>query len=440
MLATDGQTHQTTAALLGCYNYRMSSPAINFGLPKDTFYWGPSRAEPAFMADFVLAFAGTFTWLAADPRFPAPPDTAALFLEGKTVWLINQAAWSEFVKATFKAYIKTHNFDENHAEWLKLRSQLDAAAKARRFDSTTADLLVAAQQATILPELSLYGSSAAVHGLLDRFPESIRQDIWATFTAPDQPPFSQALDSELAAGRDPAAMAKKYPWIVDGYFGVGTDAKAYFETRLKVIDDNETGETVMSQPHHRRELAEQTGLSQDELSQLQLVSQLAGFMDERKRWMMQTRRLIGKLQSALKAPKHGWLWQSGAQHELTAAAVASLWHRYLEYESGGVVLRGLVAANQGRHYLSGRVFVTDTPTSEPPEGSILVVPATSPTFVPLMRRAKALVTDHGGIMSHAAIVAREFGLPCIVGTKEGTKVLQTGDEVVLDLVKGEITK
>ena len=57
-----------------------------------------------------------------------------------------------------------------------------------------------------------------------------------------------------------------------------------------------------------------------------------------------------------------------------------------------------------------------------------------------MRKARALITDHGGSMSHAAIVAREFNLPCIVGTKQATKIFITGDEVILDLVRGEINK
>jgi pyruvate,water dikinase len=55
-----------------------------------------------------------------------------------------------------------------------------------------------------------------------------------------------------------------------------------------------------------------------------------------------------------------------------------------------------------------------------------------------MKKALALVTDHGGVMSHAAIVAREFNLPCIVGTKVATKTLKTGDKVVLDMLRGDI--
>ena len=69
---------------------------------------------------------------------------------------------------------------------------------------------------------------------------------------------------------------------------------------------------------------------------------------------------------------------------------------------------------------------------------ILVCPMTSPSYVPLMRKSKAIITDHGGTMSHAAIVAREFGLPAIVGTKIATNTLKNGDKVMLNLLTWEI--
>lgn len=90
--------------------------------------------------------------------------------------------------------------------------------------------------------------------------------------------------------------------------------------------------------------------------------------------------------------------------------------------------------------MNGEVTIVMNPTDPVDNDKIVVVPSTSPSYVPLMRKAKALVTDHGGMMSHAAIVAREFNLPCIVGTKQATKVLKSGDKVVLDLVKGEVNK
>jgi phosphohistidine swiveling domain-containing protein len=72
------------------------------------------------------------------------------------------------------------------------------------------------------------------------------------------------------------------------------------------------------------------------------------------------------------------------------------------------------------------------------KGQILVAVSTHPDYVPAMRKAVAIITDEGGITSHAAIVAREFAIPCIVGTINATKILKDGNVVELDCDKGLI--
>lgn len=70
------------------------------------------------------------------------------------------------------------------------------------------------------------------------------------------------------------------------------------------------------------------------------------------------------------------------------------------------------------------------------EGEILVTGMTRPEFVPLMKKAKAIITDEGGITSHAAIVSRELKKPCVIGTKIATQVLKDGDLVEVDADSG----
>jgi phosphohistidine swiveling domain-containing protein len=74
------------------------------------------------------------------------------------------------------------------------------------------------------------------------------------------------------------------------------------------------------------------------------------------------------------------------------------------------------------------------------QGDILVSIATDPDVVPAMKKAAAIVTEQGGITSHAAIVSRELGIPCIIGTKIATKVLKDGDMVEVDANKGIVRK
>jgi pyruvate, water dikinase len=71
------------------------------------------------------------------------------------------------------------------------------------------------------------------------------------------------------------------------------------------------------------------------------------------------------------------------------------------------------------------------------KGAILVTAMTDPDWMPIMKRASAIITDHGGRTSHAAIVSRELGLPAIVGTGRGTAVLKSGQMVTVSCAEGE---
>lgn len=72
------------------------------------------------------------------------------------------------------------------------------------------------------------------------------------------------------------------------------------------------------------------------------------------------------------------------------------------------------------------------------DGEILVSTMTTPDFVPAIKKCSAIITDEGGITCHAAIVSRELGKPCIIGTKIATKVLKDGDVVEVDAEKGVV--
>ncbi|MCH7553866.1 MAG: phosphoenolpyruvate synthase, partial [Chloroflexi bacterium] len=72
------------------------------------------------------------------------------------------------------------------------------------------------------------------------------------------------------------------------------------------------------------------------------------------------------------------------------------------------------------------------------KGDILVTEMTTPDFVPAMKRVSAIVTDKGGRTCHAAIISRELGVPCIVGTENATRALTTGMEITVDAGAGKV--
>ena len=105
-----------------------------------------------------------------------------------------------------------------------------------------------------------------------------------------------------------------------------------------------------------------------------------------------------------------------------------------------IVLKGL-PASPGVYAGPAKVtFTTKEADRMMKNGDVLVTKMTNPDWAPFMKMAGAIVTDEGGMTCHAAIVSREMGIPCIVGTKEATKVLITGENYTVDAKAGIIYK
>ena len=105
------------------------------------------------------------------------------------------------------------------------------------------------------------------------------------------------------------------------------------------------------------------------------------------------------------------------------------------------VLRGQIACASAEK-ITGRVLVVKNPRRvgnvEP--GTILVAVQTTPDFISIIKKFAGIITDEGGITSHAAIISREFKIPCIIGTRNATRTLKNGEEVEMDLVCGKVRK
>jgi pyruvate,water dikinase len=102
------------------------------------------------------------------------------------------------------------------------------------------------------------------------------------------------------------------------------------------------------------------------------------------------------------------------------------------------VIKG-VAGSPGVAEGTARVILAASQLGEVQQDEILVCPITAPSWGPVFGKIKAAVSDIGGIMSHAAIVSREYGLPAVVGTGTGTKRIKTGDRVRVDGNTGTVT-
>lgn len=131
--------------------------------------------------------------------------------------------------------------------------------------------------------------------------------------------------------------------------------------------------------------------------------------------------------------------KNGKVHEdiVTGEGATKLWKAMFKLNNKSEI-KGQVAFAPVSSITGKAQVILDTNRQKFETGRILVTTMTRPEFVPLIRRAKAIVTDEGGITSHAAIISRELGIPCIIGTKQASKFFKSGQTITLDLLKGTV--
>jgi pyruvate,water dikinase len=137
---------------------------------------------------------------------------------------------------------------------------------------------------------------------------------------------------------------------------------------------------------------------------------------------------LGATPEAITDPMSIMLWGVTTQRVLAWA----------QAEKGGGQLTGAPASPgivEGR----ARVLVDDEQIAAVRDGEVLVCGSTSPAWAPIFSRIVATVTDIGGVMSHAAIVCREYGLPAVVGTGRATAEIETGQLIRVDGTSGVVT-
>jgi phosphohistidine swiveling domain-containing protein len=141
------------------------------------------------------------------------------------------------------------------------------------------------------------------------------------------------------------------------------------------------------------------------------------------------------------AKKYVLLWNGSKVVHCSAEKSKKLLNIFeASFKADSTKVNGMVAC-QGK--VTAKVVVIDKKSEfkKMTKGAILVANNTRPDYVPLMKRAGAIVTNEGGITSHAAIVSRELGVPCVIGTKVATKVFKDGDLVeVIATHQGTVKK
>ncbi len=133
----------------------------------------------------------------------------------------------------------------------------------------------------------------------------------------------------------------------------------------------------------------------------------------------------------------GTLYIVQARPETVQSRSANLSQKSYSVQTPGKTL--LTGLSVGEAAVAGRVSIIESAEDIDRfvDGSVLVTSTTDPDWVPIMKRAAAIVTDHGGRTSHAAIISRELGLPAIVGCGDATHILHDGQDVTVSCAGGE---
>ncbi len=159
------------------------------------------------------------------------------------------------------------------------------------------------------------------------------------------------------------------------------------------------------------------------LSLIKRPSSISGFQDRKNNYLRLAYPAQGKL--------HTYYFSNSQEFDAVVRLVQNI--KIKEKVTGSVACRGRAEGIV-------KIIHSKQDLMKLQQGDILIASKTQPSYVTVMTTAAAIVTDIGGITSHAAIIAREFNIPSVVGTGNATKIFTDGDRVFVDAEKGVVSK
>lgn len=283
----------------------------------------------------------------------------------------------------------------------------------------------------------------------------------ASLTTPDRLSYIQEVDNYLLETKDIEGFIEKYYWIDNNYSQTKVLTKDDVEKRLANIKSTQ--------------LAEQTSkdfdLNKNSKRLAQLLKNFATYQDDRKRnilvylhYLEILLKEIGKRSNiSLNTMRDTFpyeikdilggkvtendinrrrercfvVWEEkGIKPLILTGDNANEWEKILTPPTSTTKIIKGNCASKGKAKGKVRILLNASENDKLEQGEVLVTFMTSPDFMSAVRKCSAIVTNLGGITSHAAIISRELGIPCIVGTKNATEILKTGDMVGVDADNG----
>ncbi|KKT92722.1 MAG: hypothetical protein UW94_C0013G0013 [Parcubacteria group bacterium GW2011_GWA2_45_14] len=303
-------------------------------------------------------------------------------------------------------------------------------------------------------------------------------EIFTTLTASTEPSFFNEKESDLSRASDTESknsLLKKYAWLNSSYSGYKPYTKENLDNDLKDVKDPALAEKQLSDNKlAKQDLINKHKFNDEILAIVKLTDLFIKWQDQRKVYTLSYVALRSKIlheiaqrfkfdiklleyalteelplvldksfsidvlknrrdSGVLFIHKNGKLQETivGEESESFVAKLQGTENNGASEISGTIASRGKVIGKV-------RIVMTAKNINDVEDGEILVAPMTRPEHLVGMKKAAAIVTDDGGITCHAAIVSRELGKPCIIGTKNATKILKNDDLVEVDAENGVV--
>jgi phosphohistidine swiveling domain-containing protein len=286
-------------------------------------------------------------------------------------------------------------------------------------------------------------------------------------------------------------LAKEFGWIPYGYDGPEYWDETFYLNKVTALSKNKASvledkiKLIKNQPTQtRREqqgIIKKYSIKKDLRRILEILQKIFILTDERKKIQFQIHRAFNSILTELGATstlsleelkcldvpeissmfekRNFSTWKDIAQKRIDEPTYAKVQSgKIVKVETGKHILKYYKKFTEeigDIHELKGavgnktipeitigkvKVILSSKEIGKMKQGEILVTSMTTPDFVPAMRKAKAIITDEGGITCHAAIISRELGIPCVIGTKIATKIFKNGDTVEINTKTGIVKK
>jgi phosphohistidine swiveling domain-containing protein len=327
-----------------------------------------------------------------------------------------------------------------------------------------------------IPEISNYGSAELLEEELKKaVPEDKLGTIMEAFCAPEGISFYQEEEIDLLETENIEDHQKKYFWLKNSYSNIEVLSVDFFEKRKKEIRKDFKKEVIKRLDKVKRNkdfFQRKYNIKQSCRDMGDAIGDCIVWQDERKKeiWIylyyedvllkeMAKRKNLKKellafgtyeeiykiFSGEMMADKlisrleHTGIYADNKVKVLDSADSLFYWNTYVDIDLSSDLsgFKGVIAS-RGKVRANIKIVLDPHDKIDFKKGDILVTTMTTPEFIFIMKKASAIITDQGGITSHAAIVSRELGIPCIIGTKIATQILKDGDKVEVDANNGVV--